>query len=190
MLAFFVVCAFCGKEFQSLGRHSWRCKKRSDSNVNGPNGAINIALIDTGIDSNSRSQLKCCCGKVCKNMRGLKLHQRSCRITKDFDDTELFEEIFEDSNSDEDLNNDILLTDFFDLKPGVRLPKTEDQWKLANIYFQSTFSNLTFRPESIDANITFMNTTIYNYFRDTYGIIEDPVNTDSKINIRTAVIEF
>ena len=121
MLAFFVVCAFCGKEFQSLGRHSWRCKKRFDSNVNGPNGAINIALIDTGIDSNSRSQLKCCCGKVCKNMRGLKLHQRSCRITKDFDDTELFEEIFEDSNSDEDLNNDILLADFFDLKPGVRL---------------------------------------------------------------------
>ena len=52
----------------------------------------------------------------------------SCnRLVDDFDDTELFEEIFEDSNSDEDLNNDILLTDFFDLIPGVRLPTTEDQ---------------------------------------------------------------
>ena len=75
-------------------------------------------------------------------MRGLKLHQRSCCISKDFDDTVLFEEIFEDSNSDEDLNNDILLTDFFDLKSGVLLPKAEDQWKIANLYFQSTFSSL------------------------------------------------
>ena len=113
-------------------------------------------------------------------MKGFKLHQRSCRISKDFDDTELFEEIFEDSNSDEDLNNDILLTDFFDLKPGARLPKTEDQWKLAKLYFPSTFSSLTFRPDSIDANIAFMDTTIYTYVRDTYGNIEDPVNTELK----------
>ena len=124
MLAFFVVCAFCGKEFQSLGRLSWRCKKRLDKNVNGPSGAINIPLIESGKESNSRSQLMCSCGKVCRNMRGIKLHQRRFRVSKDFDDTELSEEIFEDSNSDEDLNNYILLTDFFDVKPGVRLPKT------------------------------------------------------------------
>ena len=123
-------------------------------------------------------------------MRGLKLHQRSCRISKDFDDTELFEEIFEDSNSDEDLNNDILLTDFFDVKPRVRLPTTEDQWKLANLYFQSTFSSLTIRPDSVDANIAFMNTTIFTFFRDTYENIEAPVNTELKTNIRTAELEF
>ena len=130
---------FCGKECQSLGHHSWRCKERLDNNVNGPIGGINIPLIESGIESNSRSQVKCCCGKVCKNMRGLKLHQRSCRISKDSDYTELFAEIFEDSNSDEDLNNDILLTDFFDLKPGVRLLTTEDQWELANLYFSVDF---------------------------------------------------
>ena len=26
--AIFVICSFCGKEFQSLGRHSWRCKEK------------------------------------------------------------------------------------------------------------------------------------------------------------------
>ena len=80
--------------------------------------------------------------------------------------------------------NDILLTDFYDLKPGVRSPKTEDQSKLANLYFQSTFSSLTFRPDSIGAIIAFMNTTIYNYFRDTYGLIEDPVSTELKDKYR------
>ena len=109
-----------------------------------------------------------------------KITSARCRISKNFDDTELFEEIFEDSNSTEDLNNDILLTISLTQKPGARLPKTEDQWKLANLYFQSTFSILTFHPDSIDANIALMNTTIYNYFRDTYGIIEDPVNTEPK----------
>ena len=139
--------------------------------MNGPNGAINVPLIESGSDSNSRSELKCCCGKVYKNMRGLKLYHQSCRISKDFDDTELYEEIFEDSKSNKVLNNDILLTDFYDIKLGVYLPNTEDQWKLANLYFQLTFSSLTLHPGSIDTNISFMTSAIYNYFRDTYGEI-------------------
>ena len=135
ILAYFFVCSFCGKECQSLGRPSWCCKERLGNNVNGPNGASNFPLVESSMESNSRSQVTCYCGKVFENTRGLKLHQRSCRIAKDFDDSELFEEIFEDSNYDEYPNNDILLTDFFQLKPGLRLPKTEDQWKLANLYF-------------------------------------------------------
>ena len=37
----------------------------------------------------------------------------------------------------------------FDLKPGVLLPKNDDQWKLAKLYFQSTFSSLTFNPDTM-----------------------------------------
>ena len=28
MLAICAVCSFCGKEFVTLGRHTWRCKER------------------------------------------------------------------------------------------------------------------------------------------------------------------
>ena len=28
MLAILIVCTYCGKDFQSLGRHSWRCKEK------------------------------------------------------------------------------------------------------------------------------------------------------------------
>ncbi len=30
--------------------------------------------------------VKCCCGKVCKGARGLKMHQRSCRVIDDLED--------------------------------------------------------------------------------------------------------
>jgi len=63
-------------------------------------------------------------------MRGLKLREPSCRITKDFDDTELFEEILEDLNSDQDPNNYMMLTDVFHLRPSACLPKTRSRWKL------------------------------------------------------------
>ena len=28
------------------------------------------------------SEVRCCCGKVCNGLRGLKIHQRSCRVLK------------------------------------------------------------------------------------------------------------
>ena len=27
-----IICGFCGKEFVSLGRHSWRCKSKVEYN--------------------------------------------------------------------------------------------------------------------------------------------------------------
>ena len=31
-----------------------------------------------------------------------------------------------------------------------------------------------------------MNTTIYNYFKDTFGTIEDPINTELKENYKNS----
>ncbi len=28
LFATLMICGFCGKEFESLGRHSWRCKSK------------------------------------------------------------------------------------------------------------------------------------------------------------------
>ena len=49
-----------------------------------------------------QSALKCCCGKVCKGERGLKMHQRSCRLVHDLD-TEMQQDI--DEQNDLELTN-------------------------------------------------------------------------------------
>ena len=50
--------------------------------------------------------------------------------------------------------------------PGVHLPKTDERWKLANQYFQSVLSDFSLNPDSMDAAITYMNTSIYKNLKD------------------------
>ena len=94
LLAFFVVCSFCGGDFKSLGRHAWRCKEKLrstdqedpiDRHTQGPcNTPISITFESNDRVSNCTS-VKCCCGKVCNGLRGLKMHQRSCRVITSLD---------------------------------------------------------------------------------------------------------
>ena len=79
-----------------------------------------------------------------------------------------------DTVTDQDLRLDELLP----IKPGVHLLKTDEQWKLENQYFQSVLSDFPLNPDSMDTAITYMNTSIYNYLKDTFGIVEQNINTD------------
>ena len=80
----FVICSFCGKDFVSLGRHSWRCKEK----INHPNSNhrnVNdfeqtLPTVNQSITTGNYSWIKCNCGKKCKGLRGLIAHQRSCRV--------------------------------------------------------------------------------------------------------------
>ena len=90
ILMIFVICSFCGGEFKSLGRHTWRCKERLRSDRNS-NPALNIdeststpitTTLERSKDVSNCSEVKCCCGKLCNGLRGLKMHQRSCRVIK------------------------------------------------------------------------------------------------------------
>jgi hypothetical protein len=75
-----IIIIFCGKEFQSLGCHSWPCKSKvgneRESTLN-----VNPAMeMPTQMRQPVKSYktVKCCYGKVCKlGARGLKMHQRS-----------------------------------------------------------------------------------------------------------------
>ena len=94
----FTVCSFCGRDFVSLGRHAWRCKDRVN---NRPHQSVNSGLSNNSqiippIVSNE-SNVKCCCGKQCKGMKGLKMHQRKCRVIFGFEDEDLVE--FHDENT-------------------------------------------------------------------------------------------
>ena len=90
----FTVCEFCGKDFESLNRHKWRCKSRShqsSSNSNvannnaSPNNVVNPKIIHNRSISNVE-YISCSCGKRCKGLCGLKARLRLFRFIKSMSD--------------------------------------------------------------------------------------------------------
>ena len=65
-------------------------------------------------------------------------------------------------------------------KPGVYLPKTSDQWAVANGFFKSTFVNIDFYLDNtdVDAILRLLNNSIYNYFRENYGTVKANVDRE------------
>ena len=91
LFALFAICSFCGKEFVALGRHQWRCKQRVRNNNTVPCGEENIPLItgkDSPVCSIDIARIKCCCGKSCKGIKGLRIHQRSCKLVHNLGEEE------------------------------------------------------------------------------------------------------
>ena len=76
----FVVCALCGKDFISIGRHLWRYKKKlkTSHGYNGVNSTIQKQITPDSMPViiNSDKNVKCTCGKQCNGLKVLKAHQR------------------------------------------------------------------------------------------------------------------
>ena len=78
-----VICSFCGQDFVTLGRHSWRCKERiNHAEQDNPSTTTSQMPVmqSPNVVLSKRTVIKCCCGKICKGTRGLKMHQRSCHL--------------------------------------------------------------------------------------------------------------
>ena len=175
----FIVCSFCGKDFKSLGRHSSRCKKRrSNSSATGEQP---IPILQN--ESNQvckRIVVKCSCGKECKGVKGLKMHQRRCRVIEDMDEDKRSEfEILNDDVCSESTNEQVIEVANVRIKPLVKLPRSPDEWTAANNYFKAVFGNFQMQPTSIDLTIEFMKNTIYNYFANLYGTINSTNHTNA-----------
>ena len=188
MLLISVVCQFCEKDFVSLGRHSWRCKKlvypgyealRSNNQVHqAPVTNSPQVIIPT------RPVLKCCCGRVCKWKRGLKMHQRTCRLVHNLDtelqdiveqnDLELADVCEHDENTNDNsttlFNNEIPV-----LKKGIRLPKSDSEWTMANEFFKFSLQPIT--PQDVNGNIQQLNQTVYQYFSEDFGLNNNTADT-------------
>ena len=129
-----IICGFCGKEFVSLDRHSWRCKSKVDYGPEIRNSDITTTIY---LPVKCSKSIKCCCGKVCKGARGIKMHQRCCRVIDDLEQeiqeemTELLTEQNEDITESEasPVNSQ---EDFPDLRKGIKLPRSPSQWTTAN----------------------------------------------------------
>ena len=191
MLALFstlIICGFCGKEFVSLGRHSWRCKSKVEYNQE-PTANVNPVMempAQECLPVKSCKAIKCCCGKVCKGPRGLKMHQRSCRIIYDLEDElkQQMTEILSDQENEDNIdqleheNSSLNIQDVPDLRKGIKLPKSPLQWSSGNglplqWFFKLTFSNQPITPHDLNANIKTMVTVIYNYFGENFGLVDD-----------------
>ena len=181
---FFVICSYCGKDFVTLGRHQWRCKKRMPSS-HGPNDTINITMPAGKNPANIVETVKCCCGKACKGAKGLKMHQRRCRILEGLNEDPLEignSNLGIDSSLDEtERDSHVNMEDIATTKPGILLPKTSEQWNLANDYFKSVFNDLHFNSDDIGSIydcVSLINNTIYSYFKDHYGTVRSHVEQE------------
>ena len=179
LLAVFVVCSFCDKDFKSLGRHQWRCKHR----VSGQHRAsVNTPLLQPDLnnaDSTCNTGIvKCFCGKVCKGIRGLKTHQRRCRAIVGLHGN-LYEELEEDVASNEDIvEQQPTEPGGVEIKPGIRLPKSDNEWQTANEYFRAHLGGVEIDSQNIESVVENLNTKIYNYFERTCGLVGKECHSD------------
>ena len=149
----FVICQFCHEDFVSIGRHSWRCKRKVQPNrlneaehtpENPTIGNGNVVPPNAQQIAVNTEEIKCLCGKKCKGLRGLRAHQRRCRnirtlatdtISNANDTVELVDEA---ALLEENVNIEQLIDETPDLKPGIVLPRSKQEWSTANVYFHAT----------------------------------------------------
>ena len=109
------------------------------------------------------------CGKKCKGLRGLKVHQRSCRaITSLNSDNIVIDNIEQDAIENHFVTTNSNQDEFPFLKEGVKLLKSPEDQNLANLYFHSELSSITIK-NNLNEAMSLKNSIVYNYFRDNYG---------------------
>ena len=109
-------------------------------------------------------------------LRGFQAHKQSCRVL-DIPDLRLMFELGPDPEPDPD-DSEETYTDscsHFEHErvsklPGIKLPKSEDQWKGANKHFKTL---LPYNSEIANIEYTLVHTqkSIYQYFSEKYGCI-------------------
>ena len=106
--------------------------------------------------------VKCCCGKVCKEDRGLKLQQRSYRVIDDLEDelqqqmTEALNEHHNEDNADPvkpELSSVNTQENFPGIKKGITVPKSLLQWSTANDFFKLALLNYPVISHDLNNNI-------------------------------------
>ena len=177
-----LVCSFCGKEFKSLGHHVWRCKEKSKGNKekdqdDAPDD-MDAETSPKSLSSTSRNPptVNCSCRQMCNGFNGLKMHQHSCRVING-----LAGEIVEIQGTVEQIvepDRNEIIEDNVLIKPGVKLPKSLDQWKFANEYFRATLPVAEIKISNLPSIINNMNNVIYKYFAQKAGLVKSAKNAD------------
>jgi len=140
------------------------------------NTEATITNVNTSTPSNCHN-VTCCCGKVCKGLRGLKMHQRNCRAIKDLHG-ETFEVMQETMSENSDHNFDFELDAQYEcvmpsIKRGIKLPKSDEQWSTANLFFLNALPISGINSSNLNESIQILNATIYSYFEENFGYSDE-----------------
>ena len=187
MLAICAVFSFCGKDFITPGRHSWRCIENINQDRPANTVNQNMPVMHSPVRISNTNDVKCYCGKSCKGTRGLKMHQRSCRVIHGLNDellTDLEQQSTENSTTNNSTHSTCEETDVMEniasdqyfpvLKKGVKLPKSDAEWSTADSYFKFELRlNAPIIIEDLSSSITLMNDVVYNYFADNFAYVDD-----------------
>ena len=144
-----ITCQFCSKDFVRLGRHLWRCRERNhhDNGSNDARSSYQRSIVSVGqtdlqsLRTPTNSKIQCPCGKEVNSHAGrLKRHQRSCRVIMGLNDKLNYalqkdNEKISGDHSESTVN--VNLAEDTIVKPGIKLPKSESEWKTANSFFQA-----------------------------------------------------
>ena len=158
LLPAFVICSFCKKDFEVLNCHGWKCEeklKHQRNECNHGNDSVLNNFNTVNLDQNkivNNNCHKCTCGKKCKGLCGLKVHQKSCRaITSLNSDNTVINKTKQDA-----IKNHFLTTN------------SKQDWHLANMYSHSELLLIHIK-KNLDETMSLMNFTVYHYFCDNYG---------------------
>ena len=103
------------------------------------------------------------------------MHRRTCKthkalLDKQYDSVQLDDEDPDDVDSSGD--DATLPPPTLRTKPGLRLPDTVEDWKLANSYFHSLFADRLASPiADLNEFVSRAQDEVYNYFEETFGTI-------------------
>ena len=98
------------------------------------NQEVNVSNFDYDLNDNKKElPFRCYCGSYVESLRGLNVHRQSCFIT----DQASLKDLFTPSDLipsiiSYDIPNDFEHLSKINLLPGVKLPKTENDWNIAN----------------------------------------------------------
>ena len=110
------------------------------------------------------------------------MHQRSCRVVLGLNDqlrADLNDAVLTDQESG-DVGDPLMASGvpspqpedhcFPDIKKGINLPKSEEQWLTANEYFKSVLSlNPPITVQNLSSCVKLLNDTVYDYFSANFG---------------------
>ena len=66
-------------------------------------------------------------------------------------------------------------------KTGVKLPKSDEQWNLANSYFKAERPAHEIENKSLDDIANQFNIKVYNYMADNYALIDKASDLDNSL---------
>ena len=193
----FTICEFCGKDFKEVNGRKWRCKSRSrqsssNNHVANDNASssnmVNPEIINNRSIANGE-YIHCSCGKKCEGLRGLKAHQRSCRVIKSMGDNFVdylkndYNELNDDNNIDNNVENNLIddnMNESPSLRKGVKLPTSINDWDIVNTYFHSTLPTSEISEKDIEETIEHLNESVYKYFKDNFGLVDTAKEDERK----------